>query len=91
MTETWCPEIGDSIRVTDNSYTGCEERPTIGQVGEVTSTFSIDGLSVLVIEFVATKHNKVSLPGKKTFKEYFCTKRLPYLYFEPAKKWGKAS
>jgi hypothetical protein len=87
MTETWVPAIGDSVRCTDNGYTGCVERPVVGQVGNVVNMHQDqdNGIKVLVIEFNATKENKLAseVPGKKTFKEYFCTKRLPYLFFEP--------
>lgn len=89
MTETWIPSINDDVKCIDASYSGCEEKLTVGQQGRVTNIYrDVDtGLDVLVISFNAHKANNPDPPSKQVFKEYFCTKRQPYLYFAPVRPW----
>lgn len=96
MTQTWRPEINDEVRCIDDSYTGCPERPLIGQVGRVVRYWP-EGRKefneVIVIKFTACKENNPSKDShgkaKKVFNEFVSLDRGLYLFYQPAnEKWG---
>lgn len=93
MTETWVPDVGQHLRVLDNSYSSCSERALIGQIGVVQSIQDLPADHVLarrhhilVIQFKAIAGNNPTsgVNGVKThFNEYFDLSRGAYLYFQP--------
>lgn len=87
MTETWCPKENDVVKVINDQYSGCNERPLLNQRGRVKTIWDYEGEKVLVIAFTAAPaNNPTKIKGgtpKTIFNEYFAVSRKPYLYFEP--------
>lgn len=90
VSDTWCPKVDDQVKCVDTGYTGCEEKPFIGQLGRVIAEYKEHG-HVLVIQFYLTKKNGFTRKESdgtpsKTFNEYLCVSRGVNLFFEPVKE-----
>lgn len=93
MTETWRPAVNDEIRCIDTGYTGCDERPLLGQVGRVINFWPGHCSEIIVIKFTACKENNAGCDAegkpRNYFNEYVSLDRGLYLYYQPANvKWG---